>query len=185
MATRAGGETRDRILDVAQELFATKGYVGTTLRDIAERLGTTVAALYYHFHRKEDLLASLTSPMFTHLDSVLDRAAGLDPDERPRRLLADLLDAMLEHRPTMTAITQDPSALELGGLRARAQSQGMRAVELLAPGGDELAQLRARCAMAVLRGALDARDLSAVAAANRAVVVDAAISALQSGLPGE
>lgn len=183
MATRTREDTRDRILDVAQELFATKGYVGTTLRDIAEELGTTVAALYYYFQRKEELLSSLTEPMFTDIDTVLDHVVDLDPDERPRWLLAGLFDAMLGHRPTVAAITQDPSALEQGGVGARAQSQALRTVDLLAPGGDELAALRARCAIAVLRGALDPRDRSAVtvATANRAAVVDAAIGALRSG----
>lgn len=183
MATRAGADTRDRILDVAQELFATKGYVGTTLRDIAEELGTTVAALYYYFHRKEELLSSLTEPMFSDIDAVLEQASDLDPDERPRRLLAGLLDAMLQHRPTLAAIAQDPSALERGGLGVRAQSQALRIVDLLAPGGDELAALRVRCAVAVLKGALDPRDRCTltVATANRAAVVDAAIGALQSG----
>ncbi len=183
MAARAGEDTRDRILDVAQELFATKGYVGTSLRDIAEELGTTVAALYYYFHRKEDLLSSLIEPMFTDIDTLLDDVVDLDPDERPRRLLAGLLDAMLEHRPTLAAIAQDPSALGKGGLEARARSQVLRAIALLAPSGDALAALRARCAIAVLSGALDPRDRCTltVATANRTAVVDAAIGALRSG----
>ena len=51
--------TRERILDIALELFAEQGYDATSLRDIAERLGTTKAALYYHFERKEDILLEL------------------------------------------------------------------------------------------------------------------------------
>src|ERR1700684_1788361 len=52
-------ETRERILDIALELFTEQGYDKTSLRDIAERLGTTKAALYYHFERKEDILLEL------------------------------------------------------------------------------------------------------------------------------
>jgi AcrR family transcriptional regulator len=51
--------TRERILDIALELFVDRGYDATSLRDIAERLGTTKAALYYHFERKQDIFLEL------------------------------------------------------------------------------------------------------------------------------
>jgi AcrR family transcriptional regulator len=51
--------TRERILDIALELFVEQGYDKTSLRDIATRLGTTKAALYYHFERKQDILLEL------------------------------------------------------------------------------------------------------------------------------
>jgi AcrR family transcriptional regulator len=55
----ASGSTRQRILDIALELFVEHGYDKTSLREIAERLGTTKAALYYHFERKQDILLEL------------------------------------------------------------------------------------------------------------------------------
>jgi len=58
-AGTTGASTRERILDIALELFTQQGYDKTSLRDIAERLGTTKAALYYHFERKEDILMEL------------------------------------------------------------------------------------------------------------------------------
>jgi len=51
--------TRDRILDVALELFVQSGFDGTSLRVIAERLGITKAALYYYFASKDDILMAL------------------------------------------------------------------------------------------------------------------------------
>src|SRR5580698_4728775 len=51
--------TRERILDAALDLFVTQGYDGTSLRQIAEQLGVTKAALYYHFESKEDILMAL------------------------------------------------------------------------------------------------------------------------------
>ncbi|MFE1443882.1 TetR/AcrR family transcriptional regulator [Streptomyces sp. NPDC058739] len=61
------GNTRQRIQDVALELFAEQGYEKTSLREIAERLEVTKAALYYHFKTKEEILVSifedLTQPM--------------------------------------------------------------------------------------------------------------------------
>ena len=44
---------------MALDLFTEKGFDGTSLREIAERLGVTKAALYYHFASKDDILMAL------------------------------------------------------------------------------------------------------------------------------
>lgn len=51
--------TRERVLEVAAQLFAERGYSHTRLKDIAASFGVTHAALYYHFERKEDILIEL------------------------------------------------------------------------------------------------------------------------------
>jgi AcrR family transcriptional regulator len=51
--------TRERILDVALDLFTEQGYDQTSLREIAEQLGFTKAALYYHFASKEAIFMAL------------------------------------------------------------------------------------------------------------------------------
>ncbi|WP_030421964.1 helix-turn-helix domain-containing protein [Streptomyces sp. SCSIO 75703] len=56
---RRRGDTRQRIQDVALELFAEQGYEKTSLREIAERLDVTKAALYYHFKTKEEILVGI------------------------------------------------------------------------------------------------------------------------------
>ncbi len=58
----SGEDTRQRILDVSAELFVDQGYDGTSLREIAERLGVTKAALYYHFSSKDQILRALLEP---------------------------------------------------------------------------------------------------------------------------
>jgi AcrR family transcriptional regulator len=55
----ADSSTRERILDIALELFTEQGYERTSLRQIAERLGFSKAAIYYHFASKEDILMTL------------------------------------------------------------------------------------------------------------------------------
>jgi AcrR family transcriptional regulator len=65
------GDTRARIQRVALELFAEQGYERTSLREIAERLGVTKAALYYHFKSKEDIVRSFTEDHFTRLDALI------------------------------------------------------------------------------------------------------------------
>jgi AcrR family transcriptional regulator len=65
------GDTRARIQQVALELFAEQGYERTSLREIAERLGVTKAALYYHFKSKEDIVRSFTEDHFTRIDALV------------------------------------------------------------------------------------------------------------------
>ena len=56
---RAAASTRERILNVALDLFTEKGFDGASLREIAEQLGVTKAAIYYHFASKDDILMAL------------------------------------------------------------------------------------------------------------------------------
>ena len=55
-------DTRQRILDVSAELFVEQGYDGTSLREIADRLGFTKAALYYHFPARSRSSRPCSSP---------------------------------------------------------------------------------------------------------------------------
>ena len=64
-------DTRQRIQSVALELFAEQGYDKTSLREIAERLDVTKAALYYHFKSKEDIVASLVEDYFGQMDDLI------------------------------------------------------------------------------------------------------------------
>lgn len=66
------GNTRQRIQDVALELFAEQGYEKTSLREIAERLDVTKAALYYHFKTKEDILISLFDDLTRPIDELVE-----------------------------------------------------------------------------------------------------------------
>ncbi|MFI2237820.1 TetR/AcrR family transcriptional regulator [Streptomyces chrestomyceticus] len=70
------GNTRQRIQDVALELFAEQGYEKTSLREIAERLDVTKAALYYHFKTKEDIVISLFQDLARPIDELIDWAAA-------------------------------------------------------------------------------------------------------------
>jgi AcrR family transcriptional regulator len=53
------GGTKQRILDAATELFATKGYGSSSIRDIAARVGIEPASVYSHVASKEDILFSI------------------------------------------------------------------------------------------------------------------------------
>jgi AcrR family transcriptional regulator len=66
------GNTRQRIQDVALELFVSKGYEHASLREIADHLGVTKAALYYHFRTKEDILRAIAEDMIAPVDELLE-----------------------------------------------------------------------------------------------------------------
>ncbi|MEU9243093.1 TetR/AcrR family transcriptional regulator [Streptomyces shenzhenensis] len=70
------GNTRQRIQDVALELFAEQGYEKTSLREIAERLDVTKAALYYHFKTKEEILVSVFADLTRPIENLIEWGKG-------------------------------------------------------------------------------------------------------------
>ena len=72
-----GRPTRERILDVAEKLFARRGFHGVSVRDITQEAGVDVALVNYHFGSKQALL-----------DSVLTRRSEILNAERMRLLQA-------------------------------------------------------------------------------------------------
>jgi AcrR family transcriptional regulator len=83
-------ETRRRILEAAHELFVTKGFKGVSMRDVAEAVKVTPAALYYYFPQgKEDLFVEVIRHMFTKQAEGLREATKLGENTREKlRLLA-------------------------------------------------------------------------------------------------
>ncbi|MBP0461189.1 TetR/AcrR family transcriptional regulator [Streptomyces montanisoli] len=79
--TQRKSDTRQRIQDIALDLFVEQGYEKTSLREIAERLEVTKAALYYHFKTKESILVSLFADRVEPLDELIAWAR-----EQPRTL---------------------------------------------------------------------------------------------------
>ena len=83
------GDTRARIQQVALELFAEQGYERTSLREIAERLAVTKAALYYHFKSKEDIVRSFTEDYFGRIDALIGWGREQPPGAPTARELLD------------------------------------------------------------------------------------------------
>lgn len=71
---RKGSDTRTEIQEVALELFTTNGYDATSLREIAERLGITKAALYYHYDSKEAILQGVFERRVADFDELIEWA---------------------------------------------------------------------------------------------------------------
>ena len=76
--------TRARIQAVAVEMFTEHGYEKTSLREIAEALGVTKAALYYHFKSKEDIVRSLVEDYFGRVDALVSWGENEPPGPATR-----------------------------------------------------------------------------------------------------
>jgi len=93
-----GPGTRERILEVALDLFVEQGFEKTSLREIAERVGVTKAALYYHFESKDDLLLALHVPMHDLVGRMAARLSGSPSSASWVTFLDWVIDELAAHR---------------------------------------------------------------------------------------
>jgi AcrR family transcriptional regulator len=94
---RRGAGTSEAILDAAAALFAERGFDGTALRDVAERVGVRAPSLYNHFPSKESLYGAVLE---RGLGPVLELLAGAarSGSERDRsRVVAEVMALLARH----------------------------------------------------------------------------------------
>ena len=79
ISTRAlqAEQTRAQILLTARRLFAEQGYDATSIQMIADEMGLTKAAVYYHFRAKSDMLKAVMLPGLQHISALLDEAESI------------------------------------------------------------------------------------------------------------
>ena len=66
--------TKNKILDAAEQLFADKGFNGTSLREITGAAGVNLAAVNYHFGSKKELIKAVMSRYMDELSPALESA---------------------------------------------------------------------------------------------------------------
>jgi AcrR family transcriptional regulator len=123
--------TRQQILETAQRLFTEHGYDATSLQMIADEMGLTKAAVYYHFRAKSDILRAAMQPGIQRLEALLDDAAAL----RGRRarieyLVNGFVDFLIRHRHYAVMASTDPAA-KRDKLDTEATTMRRRALTLL------------------------------------------------------
>lgn len=106
-------DTRQRILDVAAHLFATRGFAGTSTRDIADELGVTKAALYYHFASKNVLLQHIVAQAFSAVNALLAEERDLSTRQERDRFIHDVIVAISSCDNDAVAVMKDPSLAPL------------------------------------------------------------------------
>ena len=91
---------RDEILDQATRLFAERGYEGTSMADLAERVGMRKASLFYHFESKDALYAAVLDRLIVAVSGVIATAATTDGSFLERLdNLSDALTTVLGEQP--------------------------------------------------------------------------------------
>jgi AcrR family transcriptional regulator len=97
---RRGPATAERILAAGEALFAERGYHGTTLRDVADRVGLRIPSLYNHFPSKDALYAAVLERGIGPVVELLSKLALGPPAERddPLRVVEPVM-RMLAERP--------------------------------------------------------------------------------------
>lgn len=99
-------DTRDRIRDIALDLFTNRGYDGTSLREIAERIGVTKSAVYYHFRTKEEILDSLVEDFLSRVDNVVE-AVGPPAAKSREQVLCRYADLLTGRTGRLARLLQD------------------------------------------------------------------------------
>jgi AcrR family transcriptional regulator len=86
-------ETRQRLLDAGLAVFSEVGYHGATIREIAGRAGTNIAAISYHFGGKDGLYTAVVRSAFTLAagDATTLMTESERPEDRLRRLVRALV----------------------------------------------------------------------------------------------
>ena len=174
--------TRERILETALTLFAGKGYEATSMREIAEQLGITKAALYYHFDSKAQIVRAMLADTERRVTELADWARTQPHTPALRReVLARWSDIMQAHGLAAfrfvvanRQLIHELSADEHGGMH---QCLGDLYAVLAPPSCSVEDQLRIRLALmsinlAGLAGADIAADEDEVLAAARRLALE-------------
>jgi AcrR family transcriptional regulator len=102
--------TKERILQVARELFAKQGVQKTSMRQIADRLGLTKPALYYHFTSREELVRNIVQPLIDGGEELLFRYEAMTAVD-PHDLLIEYFDYNYRHRDDLVLLLHELTAL--------------------------------------------------------------------------
>lgn len=140
-------ETVARVVDIGLDLVTVRGYGGTALRDVAEAVGFSKAALYHHFPTKAALLEEMLSPLCSAIDELLEEDVGADLDEDRARLLAGMLDIAFAHRREAAVLFGDRAVGRLEPGRSWAMQRRALIRRLSGPRARVMTQIRATSAL--------------------------------------
>jgi AcrR family transcriptional regulator len=177
-----GRETRSRLRELALQLFAEQGYEQTSLREIAERLGVTKAALYYYYKSKEDIVRDLVEDYMTQLDQLI--AWGKDQPrsaETRAEIVRRYLDIIVNGTAVFRLLHQNQAAVSsLAAAKERGELFRERIDALIGlltkPGAAMHDEIRAAsCLMSISFCSMHYQDRAASPAELKAAVLDVAM----------
>ncbi|MFJ8543910.1 TetR/AcrR family transcriptional regulator [Streptomyces sp. NPDC093586] len=174
---RRRGDTRQRIQDVALGLFAEQGYEKTSLREIAERLDVTKAALYYHFKTKEEILVSIFEDLSRPIEDLIEWGR-LQPHtlETKQEIVRRYSEALMGAAPLFRFMQENQAAIrELRiGEMFKERMMGLRDI-LIDPEADLVDQVRCVSALFTMHaGMFVLQDVEGDAEKRREAVLEVA-----------
>ena len=107
-------EQREAILRHAARLFAQRGYIGTSMNQVAEAAGLSKAAVYHYYRDKYALLVEITVGHVNLLEALVDevRAEALSPADAVRRLIERIIGEYADAQDAHRVLTEDVRFLE-------------------------------------------------------------------------
>ncbi|GGP37541.1 TetR/AcrR family transcriptional regulator [Streptomyces calvus] len=175
---RRRGNTRQRIQDVALELFAEQGYEKTSLREIAERLEVTKAALYYHFKTKEEILVGIFEDLSRPMEELI--AWGREQPhtlETKQEIIRRYSDALMGAAPLFRFMQENQATIrELRiGEMFKTRMLGLRDI-LIDPDADLVDQVRCVSALFTMHAGMHVlQDVESDPEERRKAVLEVAI----------
>ncbi|MEU2929268.1 helix-turn-helix domain-containing protein [Streptomyces sp. NPDC007251] len=150
------GNTRQRIQDIALELFAEQGYEKTSLREIAEHLDVTKAALYYHFKTKEEIIVSVFEDLTQPIEDLIEWGRSQPHNLETKQEIVRRYSAALAAAEPLFRFMQENQAtvreLRIGDT-FKDRMRGLRDI-LIDPEADLVDQVRSVSAMFTLHAGM-------------------------------
>lgn len=111
--TRRTRLTQKVIVEAAAELFAARGFGATSLNDIADALGVTKVALYYHVKNKEEILRLIYLTVLNVAEGPLNRIvkADISPVEKLKQAIAHHITVTANASPAVTVFYREQAHL--------------------------------------------------------------------------
>ncbi|EHI11306.1 TetR family transcriptional regulator [Mycolicibacterium thermoresistibile ATCC 19527] len=117
-ASAGTGPTRQRLIEVAIELFKQHSVAGTSLQMISDALGLTKSAIYHHFRTRDELLTAVMEPLISEVAEIVSAAeARRGARTRADHFLRGYAALAAAHREVISLLTGDPGVVAL--LRTR------------------------------------------------------------------
>lgn len=162
-STESGGPTRQRLIDVAIELFKRHSVAGTSLQMISDELGLTKSAIYHHFRTRDELLSAVIEPLISEVARLVDAAEAMrSPRARADHMLTGFAALAASNRELVALLSGDPGVTDLLRMRTEWAAVVERQMALLADLEPGLGgQVKAAIVMSGIAGAAGA-DYGAV-----------------------
>jgi AcrR family transcriptional regulator len=175
-----------RIARLALDRFRVSGFVGTSVADLANVLGVSKAAIYYHYRSKDALLHHLVDPLLDAIDACIqDHTTPATSTRTARQLLDAYLAVLIAHQEVVALVTTDVAVLNHPSIGPRLHAQNQQLHSLLAaPNTTVSASLRAEAALgAIWRPLIAELPVDLADPAHQHILIDAAVATLQLSQP--